>query len=34
MAIYRPEQNWVGLFGVIAQGSVVGNVGVANAVIK
>jgi len=29
----EPEQNWVGLFGVIGQGSVVANVGVVNAVI-
>jgi len=33
LVIYRPEQNWVGLFGVIAEGSVVENMGVANAVI-
>ncbi len=33
MVIYRPEQYWVGLFGVIAEGAVVENVGVVNAVI-
>jgi len=35
MVIYQPgpDQNWVGLFGVIAQGAVVENVGVVNAAI-
>lgn len=33
LAIYRPDQNWVALFGVVASGGAVKGVGLANAVI-